>query len=63
MERSAASQKSHIFLDKTALQDTGQYGWQRFRKPLLYKKAANQNFGAQNKRGRSDSILIVGASW
>jgi hypothetical protein len=36
MERSAASQESHIFLDKTALQDTGQYGWQRFRKPLLY---------------------------
>ena len=36
MERSAAGQKSHIFLDKTALQDTGQYGWQRFRKPLLY---------------------------
>ena len=34
IERSAASQESHIFRDKTELQDTGQDGLQRFRKPL-----------------------------
>ena len=28
--------KTPEFRDETELQDTGQYGWQRFRKPLLY---------------------------
>src|ERR1019366_1413899 len=32
----SSQSKKPYFRDKTALQDTGQYGWQRFRKPLLY---------------------------
>jgi hypothetical protein len=35
-ERSADRQETHIFQNETVLEVTGQDGWQRFRKPLLY---------------------------
>jgi hypothetical protein len=55
--------KTPEFLDETELHDTGQYGWQRFRKPLLYAEELSKRRSSELISNSTSADAYPLAGW